>query len=91
MAGSTRSADRKPPSRKFLKAQHQTETAKIDLKAAQRELAATEKEFDEASIKDAGGAVIADASDDIRVFRSGDFPPSDAYAARLMLVHDRGK
>lgn len=65
--------------------------AKINLNSARRALAIAEKEFDEASAKDAGAALIADASDEIRVLRSGRFPAVGRDAARLMLSYDHGK
>ncbi len=64
---------------------------KIDLKTARRELAAAEKEFDAASAKDAGVALIDAAAPNIRVFRSGRFPAVGRDAAQLMLGYDHGK
>lgn len=81
----------KPPVSKIPESTPSAETAKIDLKTAQREFAATEKEFDHVSAKDTGAAVIADAGDEIRVFRSGRFPAVGRDAARLMLGYDHGK
>jgi ketosteroid isomerase-like protein len=81
----------KPPVSQIPERTPPTETAKIDLKSAQREFAVTEKEFDKASANDAGSAVIADADGEIRVFRSGRFPAVGRDAARLMLGYDHGK
>ena len=66
-------------------------SATIDLKTARRALATAEKEFDEASAKDAGAALI-DASDpNIRVLRNGRFPAVGRDAAKLMIGYDHGK
>jgi ketosteroid isomerase-like protein len=63
----------------------------IDLKTARRALAAAEKEFDAASAKDAGAALIDAAAPNIRVFRNGRFPAVGRDAAHLMIGYDRGK
>jgi ketosteroid isomerase-like protein len=65
--------------------------ANVDLKAARNALAAAEKEFNEASAKDAGTALIAAAADNIRVFRSGRFPAVGRDAAQLMIGYDHGR
>ena len=65
--------------------------AAVDLKTARKSLAATEKEFDAASEKNAGAALIAAAADDIRVFRNGRFPAVGRDAAQLMIGYDHGK
>lgn len=62
-----------------------------DVKSARRAFAAAEREFDEASQKDAGAAIINDASNGVRVYRSGKFPAVGRDAARLMLGYDHGK
>ena len=63
----------------------------IDLKTARRALAAAEKEFDAASAKDAGAALIDAAAPNIRVFRNGRFPAVGRDAAHLMIGYDHGK
>ena len=63
----------------------------IDLKTARRALAAAEKEFDAASAKDAGAALIDAAAPNIRVFRNGRFPAVGRDAAQLMIGYDHGK
>jgi ketosteroid isomerase-like protein len=64
---------------------------KIDLKTARLALAAAEKEFDTASEKDAGAALIDAAAPNIRVFRNGRFPAVGRDAAQLMIGYDHGK
>ena len=63
----------------------------INLKTARRALAAAEKEFDAASAKDAGAALIDAAAPNIRVFRNGRFPAVGRDAAQLMIGYDHGK
>ena len=65
--------------------------AAVDLKTARKSLAAAEKEFDAASEKNAGAALIAAAADNIRVFRNGRFPAVGRDAAQLMIGYDHGK
>ena len=68
-----------------------SDAPQIDLKSVRRVLVAAEKEFDDASAKDAGAALIAAASDNIRVFRNGRFPAVGKDAAQLMISYDHGK
>jgi ketosteroid isomerase-like protein len=63
----------------------------IDSKTARKTLAAAEKEFDAASAKDAGAALIEAAAENIRVFRPGRFPAVGRDAAQLMIGYDHGK
>jgi ketosteroid isomerase-like protein len=63
----------------------------VDLKTARKSLADAEKEFDNASAKNAGAALIAAAAENIRVFRNGRFPAVGRDAAQLMLGYDHGK
>ena len=63
----------------------------IDLKIARRALAAAEKEFEIASEKDAGAALIDASAPNIRVFRNGRFPAVGRDAAQLMIGYDHGK
>lgn len=63
----------------------------INLKTARRALAAAQKEFDAASAKDAGAALIDAAAPNIRVFRNGRFPAAGRDAAQLMIGYDHGK
>ena len=63
----------------------------VNLKTARRALAAAEKEFDAASEKDAGAALIDASAPNIRVFRNGRFPASGRDAAQLMIGYDHGK
>ena len=63
----------------------------IKLKTARRALAAAEKEFDTASAKDAGAALIDASAPNIRVFRNGRFPAVGRDAAQLMISYDHGK
>jgi ketosteroid isomerase-like protein len=62
-----------------------------DLKTSRRALGAAEESFAKAARKDAGAALIRDAHNDIRVFRSGKLPAVGRDAARLMLDYDHGK
>jgi ketosteroid isomerase-like protein len=66
-------------------------STKRDLKSARRALANAERQFSDASGKDAGAALISAASDGIRVFRAGRFPAVGKDAAQLMLSNDHGK
>ena len=66
-------------------------SSEINLKTARRDLAAAEKEFDAASAKDAGAALIDAAAPNIRVFRNGRFPAVGRDAAQLMIGYDHGK
>lgn len=63
----------------------------LDVKSYRRALAAAERDFSDASEKDAGAALIAAASNSIRVFRSGRFPALGRDAAQLMLGYDHGR
>ena len=63
----------------------------VDLKTARRALAAAENEFDAASAKDAGAALIDASAPNIRVFRNGRFPAVGRDAARLMIGYDHGR
>ena len=80
----------KAPSAEFLPNESSTAT-KIDLKSARRALAAAEKEFNDASAKDAGAALVSAAAENIRVFRNGRFPAVGRDAAQLMIGYDHGK
>jgi ketosteroid isomerase-like protein len=62
-----------------------------DVKASRRALAAAEESFAKAAEKDAGAALIRDAHDEVRVFRSGKLPAVGRDAARLMLDYDHGQ
>ncbi len=64
---------------------------KTDLKAARGAFAAAEKEFSDASAKDAEAALIDASAENIRIFREGRFPAVGRDAARLMLGYDHGK
>jgi ketosteroid isomerase-like protein len=63
----------------------------IDLKSAQRALAAAEQQFGNESRKDAGAALVATAREDIRVLRSEKSPAVGKAAAQLMVSYDHGK
>ena len=63
----------------------------VDPKTERRALAEAEKEFDEASAKDAGAALIAAADANVRVFRNERFPAVGRDAAQLMIGYDHGK
>ncbi len=65
--------------------------ATIDVKSARRALASAERKFSDASASDTVGALIAAASDNIRVFRNGRFPAIGKEAAQLMLSYDHGR
>ncbi len=64
---------------------------KIDLDAARNDVRKVEHRFVEASAKDSGAAVIAFASDDIRVLREGVFPAVGEDGVQLMLQSEHGK
>ena len=64
---------------------------KIDLDAARNDVRKVEHRFAEASAADTGAAIIAFASDDIRVLREGVFPAVGEDAAQLMLNSDHAK
>ena len=68
-----------------------TKSEKIDLDAARKEVRKLEHRFAEASAADGGAAVIAFASDDIRVLREGVLPAVGEDGAQLMLGSDHGK
>ena len=68
-----------------------TKDEKIDLDAAGKEVRNLEHRFAEASATDDGAAVIAFASDDIRVLREGVLPAVGEDGAQLMLGSDHGK
>ena len=63
----------------------------INLKTARRALAAAQTEFDAASAKDAGAALIDSSAPNIRVFRNGRFSAVGRDAAQLMIGYDHGK
>jgi ketosteroid isomerase-like protein len=65
--------------------------AKIDLDAARNDVRKVEHRFAEASAADTGAAIIAFASDDIRVLREGVFPAVGEDATQLMLNSDHAK
>ena len=69
----------------------QTKTEKIDLDAARKEVRKVEHRFEEASAADTGAAIIAFASDDIRVLREGVLPAVGEDGAQLMLNSDHAK
>jgi ketosteroid isomerase-like protein len=60
-------------------------------KTIHAKLSETEKNFAELLAKDAGAAVLAKASDGIRVYRRGQFPAVGKNAAQLMVSSDHGK
>jgi ketosteroid isomerase-like protein len=64
---------------------------KIDLDAARNDVRKVERRFAAASAADTGGAIIAFASDDIRVLREGVFPAVGEDGAQLMLNSDHAK
>jgi len=64
---------------------------KIDLDAARNEVRKVEHHFTEASAADTGAAIVAFASDDIRVLREGVFPAIGEDGAQLMLNSDHAK
>jgi len=68
-----------------------TKSEKTDLDAARKEVRKLEHRFAEASAADSGAAVIAFASEDIRVLREGVFPATGEDGAQLMLGSDHGK
>ena len=70
---------------------NQAKIEKIDLDAARNDVRKVERRFAEASAADTGGAIIAFASDDIRVQREGVFPALAEDGAQLMLNSDHGK
>ncbi len=61
-----------------------------NLKASRLSLAAAEKEFDADAKKDFADALIANAANDVRVYRSGRFPAIGRDAARLMVGYNHG-
>ena len=68
-----------------------TKIEKVDLEAARKDIRKVERRFADASAKDTGGAIIAFASDDIRVLREGVAPAAGDAAAQLMLNSDHDK
>jgi ketosteroid isomerase-like protein len=60
------------------------------LEAAKRNLEKTMRDFVESAQRNVGKALLAHASDDIRVFREQAFPAAGLDAARLMLGSDNG-
>jgi ketosteroid isomerase-like protein len=69
----------------------QTKIEKIDLDAARKEVREVEHRFAKASTADTGAAIIAFASDDIRVLREGVLPAVGEDGAQLMLNSDHAK
>jgi ketosteroid isomerase-like protein len=65
--------------------------AKVDVDLARRELEKAEKTFAEMLKKGAGEAILASASDDIRVLRQDSFPAVGREAARVMLGSDKSR
>lgn len=59
--------------------------------SVREKLQETEKGFAESLAKDAGAAVLAKASDIVRIFRRGEFPGVGKTAAQIMLGSDHGK
>ena len=59
--------------------------------SAREKLETAERTFAELLSTDAGAAVMAKASDDVRIFRRGVFPAIGKTAAHLMLSSDHGK
>lgn len=64
--------------------------ATTNLKASRLSLAEAEKEFDADAKKDYSAALIANAANDVRIFRNDRFPAVGRDAARLMLGYDHG-
>jgi ketosteroid isomerase-like protein len=59
--------------------------------SAHEKLETTERTFAELLSEDAGAAIMAKASDDVRILRHGVFPAIGKTAAHLMLSSDHGK
>lgn len=66
------------------------DTAKADPVATRRNLTTAEKSFAEMMREGGGSALVASASDNIRVLRDGAFPAVGKVAAKLMLSSEPG-